>query len=131
MAVSATELSIQRLNTETFISADPILVALSRPRPAIADGAGGFVPATGLAETLLPQIFRLIPSVPTSRAVETPDGALASPAFTLLAYWDADLASGDSFVFKNVLYQLIGPISPAHTDSPYERKVEVIRYGRR
>lgn len=123
--MDAAELAIHRDQTVHFINDDPVSVVLTR-HVTVRTDAGG----TRTTSSPLPaQIFRLIPQSASEKAVETPDGQLASRAYDLLAAWDADVARGDTFTHDRVEYLVAGPVLPEASSNVYQRKAAVVRRG--
>jgi hypothetical protein len=94
-----TEIRIQRLNTERFIVADPLVVALT-PSVVVALPSGGTIITDGVPRMV--QKFRLIPRSHTERPRESQAGATTTSSgkerrhdFTLLGVWDALMEPGD------------------------------------
>lgn len=88
------ELSINRLNTEVFISQDPVDIRLLRPATErTATGAT----RRGVVRVLEEQRFKLIMISPAGGSIDqrTDDGTVTRVDYVLLGRWDADVQPGD------------------------------------
>lgn len=121
------ELQINRDNTAAFIAADPVELILTRVVKD-EDGAGGYKNVKHQMPNS--QRFRMIPSNDRMPEVIASNGTYPRPEYTLLGEWDADLMEDDEFEFQEVVYKIINPVRPVHTDKAYERKGDVIRRER-
>lgn len=130
--VTNMELRMQRRNTQAFIEASPVDIALvpsveqRRPSGAIAVTSGVPRPV---------QRFRLIPMSHTERPVTSSSGAGADAGgvqrkhdLTLLGNWDSEMAAGDYWYDENDQKYIVDEVIPFNG---YERKGLVMSYGRR
>lgn len=122
--VSPLEAAVQRVITKGFISANLVVISLSRPT-LVDDGAGG---KTMTWISLPPQNFRIIPQG-GSGILRTVDGKELSPEFVLVGYWDADVKKGDRFVIDGVTHEVIWILPDSAMSSSYETKAEVVSRG--
>jgi hypothetical protein len=120
---STLELSTQRKNTTAFIAADPVSLVLT-PHDKETTAAGGYklVPQ----EPREAQMFRLIPASDRMPEISNSNGRMANPSYILLGAWDCAMERWDSFDLHGVTYEIASPVRPEHTDSPYERKGDVV-----
>jgi hypothetical protein len=88
------------------------------------DGAGG---TTSTPVTLDPQRVRLISrdTVAGAQQRTTVDGKLVTPAYVLLAEYDADIKAGDSFRIDTADYEIVF----VRLDKRYEVTAEVAYRG--
>lgn len=121
---AAMELEVQRLNTEEFIKADPIILDLTRQQRVIQPSGGYVMEAHPLG---LPQTFRLIPASDRMPEIKTSNGRLVVPEYILLGAWDCNMERWDRFELNDVWFEIASPIRPEHTQSRYERKGDVVR----
>jgi hypothetical protein len=120
---SVTELQVQRRNTAAFIAADPVdLVLVPHTKQSLPSGGYSFHEEAPRGV----QTFRLIPSNDRMPEISNSNGRMAVPTYTLLGNWDAEMERWDTFVLGGVVYEIASPVRPEHTDSPYERKGDVV-----
>lgn len=119
------ELSVQRLNTEAFIQADPLSIVLQRPE-RVEQPSGGHTWAPGVP--VEEQVFRLIAQSDATPMVFTVDGVKLPVSLVLLCKFDANIQRYDKFTVAGIDYQVVGPIRPERpVELRYETKADVAR----
>lgn len=120
--VLATELKMQRRQTNAFIAAKPIDVRLNRVDTA-PNGSGGF---TRLPPTTQPeQRLRLQDTNYQTPIRQLLDGEEVQPQFVLIGPYDADIQRGDWFFINGKKYEVVF----VHENTSYEVKAEVVYRG--
>lgn len=105
-ASNPVEVLVQRRQTEAYLKAEPQMIALSRPTPKVKTAAGGKV--DGVADTLDPQMFRVVPF--KRRVTESEsnivEGTVTVSTYVLVGRWDADVKKDDEFVLPDGRYKV-------------------------
>lgn len=122
-SVLATELRVNRKNTEAFIAARPTSIVLSR-RTDARTGAGGRTPV--FTPLLRAQRFRIIAQNSGSGYTPTPDGTARRVEFTLLGSWDADVQVGDQWEDQGRLWTVQDIVQT----NGYELRAAIVQKGR-
>lgn len=118
-------LEVNRMNTDLFIDADPLILVL-RFNEKEPDGEGGYLRSDDMYTA--PQKFRLIPQSDIMPQVRTPDGVTLTPSYVLLGNHDAVIPRWATFVIDTVLFRIVSPIRPDYSLlNVYERKADVAR----
>lgn len=117
------ELKIQRQLTQAFVMTMPVrLVLTPRSREQAAAGDTAWVDGPDRSEQILRLVEPNVPQMP-SRNV---DGIEYRVEFELLGPHDAAMETYDTFEHAGHRWQII----QMYPDNGYERRAEVIRYGR-
>lgn len=126
------ELRMQRRNTQAFIEASPVDIALV-PQAEQRTPSGAVALVDGAARTV--QTFRLIPMSHTERPVTSSSGAGFGSGgaqrkydLTLLGNWDSVIQENDYWYDDNGQKYVVDAVIPYNG---YERKGLVMSYGRR
>lgn len=124
--LSATELKLNRTNTEAFIDANPTLVTLI-PRRREKTGTGTRLVDLAARPT---QRMRLIDQTrtygPEPGSAVGADGKQRKIEYQLLGLWDAEVGLYDYWIDEmGVKYEVVDLLP----DMGYERRAQVIRYG--
>lgn len=126
------ELRMQRRNTEAFIEASPVDIALT-PQAESKTPSGAVALVDGVARPV--QRFRLIPMAHTERPVQSTSGAGFGSGgvqrkydLTLLGTWDSVIQENDYWYDGNGQKYVVDAVIPYNG---YERKGLVMSYGRR
>lgn len=114
------ELIVNRLNTNAFIAANPIVVTLI-PRAKILSGTGV---RWNEGDPRPVQVGRLIDTGERS-AQPAQDGVQRKDLFQLLLPYDGVVALDDYWVSGGIRYEVTSVLPYNH----YERRAEVTRYG--
>lgn len=117
---SPSELNINRLNTNAFIAANPLVVELI-PRAKVLSGTG-VKWQEGAPRPL--QVARLIDTSERS-AQPAQDGVQRKDVFQLLLPFDGLVALDDYWIAGGIRYEVTN-VLPYNN---YERRAEVTRYG--
>lgn len=124
--MDASELKFQRRNTEAFIKANPVTIALI-PRTPVKSGTGTRY-MNGTPRD--PQILRLIDQTRTFGAepgtVVTADGLQRKAEYQLLGEHDAVIGQYDTWVDADGVRFEVGNLLPRNG---YEVRAQVVRYG--
>lgn len=124
MITNPTELATQRALTAAFIEANYETIVLT-PRTQGKTTTGGF--QYNNQPPRAPQKFHIIERVsnamPRTRVI---GGDQREEDFTLLGYWDAQVAVHDIFDLNGAQWEVLALMS----DNGYERRATVMRYGR-
>lgn len=116
------ELKVLRKQTHRFIAENPEDVTLRRNATRTGDGAGGWTTTPGTP--IPPQRVRLVIQG-GNVASRNLDGEEVSPAYVMLAEYDADVEIGDVFTLAGRDYK----IHFVREDRDYEVWAEVIDHG--
>lgn len=122
---SATELAVQRRNTDAFINADALSVALNRAG-LVSNGAGGF--RRGAPSVLPPQTVRLVPvgaQYGGAEEHEMLDGQTVQVDYHMVAPFDADIERGDWFFLRDEKHEVVW----VRSVGDYEMKAGVTNRG--
>lgn len=124
--LSATELEINRRNTEAFINTNPSLISLI-PRRMIKTGTGTqYVDDPPRAA----QRFRIIDQTrtfgPEPGSLVGADGRQRRIEYQLLGMWDAEVGLLDHWTDVEGVSWQVADLLP---DQGYERRAQVVRYG--
>ena|SRR5690348_10059637 len=121
---SPAELRAQREVTRAFVDANYELITLI-PRVETRTATGGREWTEGTPRT--PQRFHIIERNTNARTdTRVPGGEQDEEEYTLLGYWDAQVAVGDTFTLDGRTWR----VQPMDFENGYERRAAVIRFGR-
>lgn len=110
-------IGVLREQTKRFIAENPIDIVFTR-NVKTPDGAGG---TTSAPVSLEPQTVRVIQQASAqSSERRTVSGEMTTPDYKVLTEWDADIAMGDTFEWRNLDAEIVWII-----DMPYERTAEI------
>lgn len=120
--MDSVELRVNRKQTDAFIKENFVTITLVRGGGRVSDGAGGWTTTPGAP--ISPQMFRLIPQGGNTQSRNI-DGEQISPAYVMIGKHDANIQTGDTFLYNGRNYD----VSFVREDRDYESWAEVIYRG--
>lgn len=123
--MNATELHVNRRNTDAFIQSNPHTIALV-PRTKVKTPTGGTTWQEGRPRQA--QIFRMVENGGTALAAGTgrvPGGSMTESDFVLLGSHDAVIGEHDIFKYRGDQWEVVELL----WHNGYETRARVRRYG--